>query len=303
MSVFPLTNSPLTVSGLACWYDTANLASITKAYVTIVATGTGSSGASSFTCSTDATSIIPVGAIIKLGGDSYTVTNVVTTTISVTPNLITNYSTAAIQLDQVSQLYDLSGNKRHATQGTSGNQPIYVPNAQNGSVVDFIRAADAMAIPSLDLQTAFTSIVVLKLDVSIAAGASIRDVFGKSNNNANLFIRQSNAHMEQKCVLTGGADPRSNLDYSVYDNSAYGITISEVNLSNRTIYLQNGTSNTQTNTTAASFQTPTDTWLIGRTNTGDAKYKVAEFMFFNKSLSTAERTQMIRYIENKRGLL
>lgn len=301
-----VATSPRAFGDLALWLDAADANSFTKAYQNITPTGSGTSGTTTITASATVAKLVPPGSKLRIGGtDIYTVDSVSTTTITTVETLSATYNAgSALAVDKISQWNDKSGNARHATQGTVANQPVYVPAAQNGqSVVDFIGDADAVGIPSLALQTSFTQIVVLRLNISMAAGSSIRDVLGKANNNANLFIRQATSVVEQKCVLTGGADPRSALNYASYDAGAYGVIISEVNLSNRTIYLPDGTSNTASNTPAASLQGATDTWLLGRTNTGNANYRVVEALFYNHSLSSTERARLISYLQHKWRLL
>lgn len=303
--------TPLSMSGIGPWYDCSDITTITKAYASKTPTGSGTISTTTITASADVSNIVPVGSKLRIGGtDIYTVSAVSTTTITTIETLTATYSAgAALALDEVTLLTDKAPTVLNATTAGAALNPTYVPNNQNGlSIIDFIQLGSCLQTPAFNLQSAFTIVMLIKLDKTIAAGDTFRRLFTMGNNNSGLFIRQSTSNLEMKATLTGQSENRSLLSYSAYDNTAYGIVISEVNLSNRTLYLQNGTSNTTTNTTAASFATPTQTWFIGDNNTvaaGGATTtgcKVAEVMFFNRSLATIERTTLNSYFQQKWGI-
>lgn len=288
----------------AVWYDCSDVSTITKAYQNITPTGAGISGSTTITASASVTNIVPVGSKLRIDGtDIYTVSNVSTTTITTVETLTATYNAgSALALDKVSQINDKSGRGYHATQATIALQPVYVPNVQNGkSVVDFIQLGACMSIGNLNLGTAFTQVMLMKLDLSIANGDTFRRLFGMTNNNTFLFLRKATTNLEQKAVLTGQSENRSLLSYSAYDNTAWGIVISTINLSNRTIYLQDGTSNTTTNTTAASFQTATDIFGIGDIvdQTTIPGFKLGELLFYPQGVSPLQITNIDNNLENK----
>lgn len=111
-------------------YDAAN---VTKSYVNLTQTATGTSGTSTITMSATVATVIFIGMLIRLNGtDAYTVTNVVTTTVTISGTLSTNYSAGTVAaIEKVSSWTDSSGKGNHATQATIGNQPRYKPAGIN----------------------------------------------------------------------------------------------------------------------------------------------------------------------------
>lgn len=295
------------VPNLQAWYDCSNLSTITKAYQNVSQTGSGSSGTTTITASSSVINIVPIGSKLRIGTtDIYTVAAVSGSTIITIETLSSNYSSGtALALDKVSQINDLSGKGFNATQGTAANQPVYVPNNQNGkSIIDFIQLGAYMTIGNLNIGSAFSSVMLIELDSSIAAGDTFRRLLGMVNNNTYLFLRQSTTNLEQKAVLTDQTENRSLLSYSDYDNTYYGIAISTVDLSSRSIYLQDGDFNTATNTTASGFSTPTNAFGIGDIvdQTTIPNFRLAEMLFYSKDLSSGERAGINVYLESKWNL-
>jgi hypothetical protein len=129
-SLLPRFKNPSLADKLLVKYDAA---SVTKSYVNLSQTASGISGASTITMSSSVAAVVFIGMKIRLNGtDEYTVTDVVTTTVTISGTLSTNYSVGtAAAVEKVSSWTDLSGKGNHATQSTDGNKPRYKPAGIN----------------------------------------------------------------------------------------------------------------------------------------------------------------------------
>lgn len=275
---------------------------VIKAYQTVTPTGTGTSGNSSFTASADCTTIIPVGAILTLGSDSYTVTSVSTVTIGVTPNLITSYAAQPIALDKVSQWSDLSGQGNHYTQGTTAVQPIYNPLIINSTRpgISFVGAHNLIApsglysIPNGD-NTLFT--VAYRATESgsqayvfaLTKAGSARYHFRFAGTAGNTAFWNSNAAPGTEVTRTGGTS-----------------TIPLISTSQRsgtTLQLQinNGTAGTNSN---ANSEAGIDAGSLGSFlgTTAFLNGSIAEVILYNRALSAAENVQVCRILANEHAI-
>lgn len=137
------------LSGLQLFLDSFDSTTITKSYQNLVATGTGTSGATIITASGVVTNLIQAGMKLRIGGtDIYTVASVSTPTINTVETLSTNYVAQAMALDRISQWNDKSGLGNNATQATALKQPVYNPARLNSQAVITYDNASTLVLPS-----------------------------------------------------------------------------------------------------------------------------------------------------------
>lgn len=134
-------------SGLKLWLDASDTSRVQLTYSTdglSGATATGTNGTNSITTSADVSANLVAGARIRLGSagtvttadtvgaDTYTITSIAGTTITLASNLTQNYTASNLHRGLVSQLADKSGQGNTASKGTAANMPLWVSNGQNG---------------------------------------------------------------------------------------------------------------------------------------------------------------------------
>ena len=145
---------------LQLWLDAADATQVELRYSSNGISGTTASGAASsntITTNVDISANLEVGTRIRLGSagavttadilgaDTYTITAIAGTTITVAETLTANYSGDTLRRGTVSQWNDKSGNANHATQGTTSRRPIWIDNAINGnSALDLDGANDEL---------------------------------------------------------------------------------------------------------------------------------------------------------------
>ncbi|MCB2078432.1 MAG: filamentous hemagglutinin N-terminal domain-containing protein, partial [Novosphingobium sp.] len=145
---FVSTDSSINLAAsLKLWLDASDTSRVTLTYSTdglSGATATGSSGSNTITTSVNVASNLAVGARIRLGSagavttaatmgaDTYTITSIAGTTITLAENLTQNYAGSTLYRGLVSQLADRSGLANNATQATAANMPLWISNGQNG---------------------------------------------------------------------------------------------------------------------------------------------------------------------------
>lgn len=183
-------NSINLASSLKLWLDASDSSQVTLTYRSLATTATGTSGANTITVSSNANLV--VGARIRLGGagsvtaastlgsDTYTITNISGTTITLSSNLTQNYTTSAIHQGYVSQWTDKSGLSNNATQATANNMPLFVTNHLNGNSVIYFGTNMGMVIAdSLSLSAPYS---VFTMFNRITSGGYARALQGRDAN-------------------------------------------------------------------------------------------------------------------------
>ena len=131
-------------------------------------------GSNTITTSANVSANLEVGARIRLGAagavttadtlgaDTYTITAIAGTTITVQETLTANYTADALYRGLVSQWSDKSGNTNHAAQGTESRMPLWVDNKLNGnSVLNF--TDDYLVHSSLDMSSDYSAFYSIQL--------------------------------------------------------------------------------------------------------------------------------------------
>lgn len=191
----------------------------------------------------------------------------------------------------VSSWTDSSGNARHATQGTSGSQPLYKTNIVNAKPVIRFDGVDDHLVASVPADTSRTLFVVGVADATVAVGArllalSLRANFQRASGGAwGWGNNQANS-----AVSIGGSVTTWSL-LSVRVNSA----------SSANVHLGTGASvdfdphdevTTGTSLTLGSGPSAGDPW----------KGDIAEVVSYDTALSDANRIQVRDYLLSKYGL-
>jgi filamentous hemagglutinin family protein len=127
-------------SSLRLWLDASDTSNVNLTYNAMGTTATGTSGTNTITVS--ANTGLTIGARIRLGAagavtaastvgaDTYTISNISGTTVTLSSNLTANYTTSNIFQGYVSQLTDKSGQANNATQATAASMPLWISNGQ-----------------------------------------------------------------------------------------------------------------------------------------------------------------------------
>lgn len=151
-------------SSLKLWLDPSDTANVILTYNTMSTTATGTNGTNTITVGSNTG--LAVGARIRLGGagsvtaastlgaDTYTITNISGTTITLSSNLTTDYTGSTLYQGYVSQLTDKSGAGSHATQSTPANIPLWISSTSDLNNMGSIFFSDATN-NYLDLTTTF----------------------------------------------------------------------------------------------------------------------------------------------------
>lgn len=217
---------PNSLSGGVLWLDAADRSTLTFNFQSITETATGTISTNTITASADVSAKIEIGNSIQIAGtDLYTVTNVVTDTITTQESLVASYSADTIEVAHIVQWDDKSGNNNNATQGSAVSQPAFINNALNGKSIIRSDGNDGMEFPNLgltglasvtvfmvlnisDSSSGFDSILAFgsgsesRLETGAGGGATIGDVTARStsyivsgtvlstgfNNSNNIFV-------------------------------------------------------------------------------------------------------------------
>ena len=207
---------------LQLWLDAADASQVELTYSTngmSAATASGTSGTNTITTSADVSANLEVGARIRLGAagavttadtlgaDTYTITAIAGTTITVQETLTANYTADALYRGLVSQWSDKSGNTNHAAQGVDDRMPLWVDNGLNGNstinfdgdrdfltlTTDFIDGASEFTIQALALAThleanASPSGHTFPEDPIIHSAGSSNDIFGLTLTDSHVTV-------------------------------------------------------------------------------------------------------------------
>lgn len=154
-------------ASLKLWLDSSDTSKVVLTYNDTLTTATGTNGTNTITVgsSTD----LVVGARIRLGGagsaavastlgaDTYTISAISGTTITLSTNLSTDYSGSAVYQGHVSQLTDKGPNSKNATTATPANMPVWISNGQNGLGVTRFNGSNQLDVTGVDMGTLFLS--------------------------------------------------------------------------------------------------------------------------------------------------
>ena len=217
----------------------------------------------------------------------------ISNSVSLTPTLwLSADKNVTLNGSNVSAWGDRSGNGYNATQATSGNQPLYVPNALNGKPVINFNATNSQLFNLVD----FTA----------QKNQSIFSVYRKtvptlfllplgSSTNANNYILYS---YSDDSLLYRVDSPGLELFASTNIDTTTIQSLSIINNNNVTSLYKNGIiqlTQTQTDMTA----------IFNAIGYGHGHYSsgdIAEILVYNSALSDTERKVIENYLKNKYNL-
>ncbi|TAE84361.1 MAG: filamentous hemagglutinin N-terminal domain-containing protein, partial [Alphaproteobacteria bacterium] len=148
-------------TGARMWIDASDTSRVELTFSTdglSSATANGTSGSTTITTSANVATQLAVGARIRLGSagtaafastmgaDTYTITAISGTNITVAEPLSQTYTTSALHRGLVSRINDRSGNGRNAIQTTQSRMPLWRSNQLNGrggAVFDGLAATES----------------------------------------------------------------------------------------------------------------------------------------------------------------
>lgn len=263
---------------------------LTKAYVNISQTATGTIGATTFTASASVALPLAVGMRIRIAGTNiYQVTSVSTTTVGVFPALVASYVASAVAREQISAWADASGNGYTLTQATSGRQPTYVHYGANGRGAVYFDNGDDI--------TSTTATLLLAMPASSNTSFIVSQAMNASGNTDYIY------HLSEggsgRCYLRYDTTAGTLLFQSkTADSNPVSITGSTHNTlqvirTRRASTTQAGSINgaTELTNTNGADETGCDLFVFGSRATVDSLLNgfIYEAQFYAKNLSVKDR--------------
>lgn len=279
----------------ACWLDASRRDTLTLVATStgVNTSGTASAGATSVTSASSLAAQLAQGMTLTFGTshEEYVITSVVTTTINITPALVSSVSSGtAINRLNVSNWNDISGNGVNASQATGGSQPFYGDSGVNGmgSVYGF---GDTYT-RHLALTLSASPYSIFGVMVSDGNGTLI----GNATNNNNIQVRMLSSHLEilkQNVAnyLTGTITYTNGSPFLMSIVTATGDNRAGVNGT----YETNTTATTITGATGNLFRraAATPNYYTGR---------LAELIVYYSVLASSEIEKVQGYLVHKWGL-
>lgn len=197
-------------------------------------------------------------------------------------------SSVTLNGGNVSQWNDLSGNDRHATQATAGNQPSYSTAALNGRNVvvaqDSSRVLKTAAFPAGLPQTVFV--------VASTSGTN-QGIFQRGAVNTIHALWRSTTFIARR-ASTGDATFTASNGYKVF-TCVFTTTLSRLFVgstqgTDNTTNLTSTIADSTDNRTLALFNLDSILGLVGG---------IAEFLYYNGNLSAGDQDTIRSYLSKK----
>jgi len=297
-------------ASLKLWVDASDTANTTLTYNNLGTTATGTSGTNTITVS--ANTNLVVGARIRLGGagsvtaastvgaNTYTITNIVGTTITLASNLTANYTASGIYQGYVSQLTDKSGTSNNAVQAAAANMPLWISNGQNGlGVAKYNGSTSWLGVTTTLANTAYTNYNIFAVSSTsstngtiIAAVNGVSDTAGQHDRQLALVANKITNRIWNTEVIASTAN------YN--DGLAHISESSVVSGTGQFIYedaalVASGVKDFSNFNVVSSGLTPAG-YVIGSHNLyGAFNGNIPEILIYNASLSTNARALVDQY--------
>ena len=343
-------------NGNVLWLDASDTSTVTLTYSADElggATADGVSGSNTITTSADVSDWLRVGSRIRLGGagsvttvdtlgtDTYTITNIAGTTITVAETLTGNYTTQTLNRGLVSNWADKSGATNHATQTTAEDRPLFSENGDIGGNAIFTDGInDGMFINDLDDDLIIRQGVNSGLYVSTVwhsngggntdwngnatVGGQAIGILGKqgvtnhtgaksfavgsSNSGNDLFLRvntETTGGAGNSLNVSGGFKPTY---YNTNSILNYALSSDGIDQFTLTEYIQSQQVASQTLTTTnvldQDYQSGGN-FVFGARHLGNdahAPAQYSEMLAYNRELGTSEKNLLSQYQSTKWGI-
>jgi filamentous hemagglutinin family protein len=183
-------------SDLKLWLDANDSSTVELTYSTDAmggATATGTSGANTITLTVDVSSDLQPGARIRLGSagavatadtqgaDTYTISSISGTTITLEENLTRNYTGETVYRGLVSQWFDKSGEGNDTRQLSVADRPLWVDDGINGNDVIYFDGADRLFQLNADI-----------VSNQISVFSTVKATSGRDQSFYSLGLHRSN---------------------------------------------------------------------------------------------------------------
>jgi hypothetical protein len=190
----------------------------------------------------------------------------------------------------ISQWNDKSGMNNHLVQATGANQPTVILNQQNNKAVVYFDSLKKMLPTSnIDSTTDFTMIFLSKK----TAGTSRVIPLSSSTANYSMILNDdTNAYMSTPTHYQASNSSVTNTVYDVFIGTRTGNTM--IMYKNNVIIASTQNAFARTSNSFNQFGSNADVFY------SDAN--IAESLFYNKVLSTEERTDISTYLATKWAL-
>lgn len=284
--------------GLQLLLNTAYSATITKGYVNLAATGSGTSGTTTITAASTEADLVQPGEKLRIGGtDIYTVASVSTVTITTVETLTSTYVAAAMALDRVSQWNDKSGLGNNVTQATDLSKPVYNPAQLNSTAVLAFDGNNTLSIPSALWSIAngnSTTFIVTKRN---SEGGTTRGVMALRITGTAFFLVAHDG-TAGRIDFRNAASTIVNVDGGT--NTNFNIVTARRNGTTQGLSVNHGAEVTNTSATSSSS---IDAGVIGSGSSGTALIgQIRLIMIYNRALSDYEITQINKTISRETAI-
>lgn len=200
----------------------------------------------------------------------------------------------------VSQWNDLSGNSRHATQGTAASQPTFTANARNGRSALTFGGSQTMSVAAFPVTTYASGAAVVQFSGSGQAvfqrGAlnEIHSLFNESN-----LVKLRNVGAVTDATSSSSASTFYVLGFSLFSQFATnGTQTSDLRI--------NGVAATQASYTATSSTQPDKAMMIGGLTATVYRLNgtLCELVYYQgtSAVSSSQLTRLERHLGRKWGI-
>ncbi len=308
-------------TGLQLWLDASDASKVQLTYSTngVATTIVGNtSGTNTLNTAADVSANLKVGARIRLGSagavttadtqgaDTYTITNISGTTITVAETVTSDYSGQNIYRGLVSEWRDKTTNNNNASRADASRQPLWLDNQLNNNDVFFYNGNQGLTIPYNAAINPSTGSIRVISQFDGTFGPYYSPLSARSTGPAPTFnpLRGYNFYVSNSNnIEVWNGDGASNW---LKINAGAATTNPEIleefyNSSNVTFY-RNGTNYGSNIGTADNQIVSTTVGALGGSTFASWVGYVPEVLIYNAALSTARQHLLDQYQSAKWGV-